>query len=45
MLASLLHSSDWKLEDGLKPEDMDMTEKFGFTLGKAQPLQAVPIKP
>ncbi|RVX00943.1 Geraniol 8-hydroxylase [Vitis vinifera] len=45
MLASLLHSFDWKLEDGLKPEDMDMTEKFGFTLRKAQPLQAVPIKP
>ncbi|KAJ9680870.1 hypothetical protein PVL29_020008 [Vitis rotundifolia] len=45
MLASLVHSFDWKLEDGLKPEDMDMTEKFGFTLRKAQPLQAVPIKP
>ena len=45
MLASLLHSFDWKLEDGMKPEDMDMTEKFGFTLRKAQPLQAVPIKP
>ncbi|XP_034708770.1 cytochrome P450 76T24-like [Vitis riparia] len=45
MLASLLHSFDWKLEDGMKPEDMDMTEKFGFTLRKAQPLQAVPIRP
>ncbi|KAJ9680866.1 hypothetical protein PVL29_020006 [Vitis rotundifolia] len=45
MLASLLHSFDWKLEDGLKPEDMDMTEKFGFTFRKAQPLQAIPIKP
>ncbi|XP_034708515.1 cytochrome P450 76T24-like [Vitis riparia] len=45
MLASLLHSFDWKLEDGMRPEDMDMSEKFGFTLRKAQPLRAVPTKP
>ena len=44
MLASLLHSCSWKLEDGVKPEDMDMNEKFGITLQKAQPLRAIPIK-
>ena len=44
VLASLLHSFDWKLEDGIRSEDMDMTENFGFTLRKAQPLLAVPTK-
>ena len=44
MLASLLHSFEWKLEDVVKPVDMDMTELFGFTLSKAQPLHAIPIK-
>ncbi|PIA26907.1 hypothetical protein AQUCO_08600056v1, partial [Aquilegia coerulea] len=44
MLASLLHAFNWKLEDGLKPEDMDMEERFGLTLQKAIPLKAIPIK-
>ncbi|RVW41128.1 cytochrome P450 76T24 isoform X2 [Vitis vinifera] len=44
MLASLLYSHAWKLEDGMKPENMDMSEKFGLTLQKAQPLRAIPIK-
>ncbi|KAF8380389.1 hypothetical protein HHK36_027874 [Tetracentron sinense] len=44
MLASLLHSFDWKLEDGMTPKDMDMGDKFGLTLQKAEPLLAVPIK-
>ncbi|KAF5182006.1 Cytochrome p450 [Thalictrum thalictroides] len=44
MLASLLHAFNWKLEDGLKPEDMDMEENFGITLQKATPLKAIPIK-
>ena len=39
MLGSLINSFDWKLED----EKMDMEEKFGITLQKAQPLRAVPI--
>lgn len=43
MLASLIHSYDWKLEDGLTPENMNMEEKFGFTLQKAQPLRVLPI--
>ncbi|KAK9177497.1 hypothetical protein WN944_029519 [Citrus x changshan-huyou] len=39
MLGSLINSFDWKLEH----EKMDMEEKFGITLQKAQPLRAVPI--
>ncbi|RVX01094.1 Geraniol 8-hydroxylase [Vitis vinifera] len=44
MLASLLYSHAWKLEDGMKPENIDMSEKFGLTLQKAQPLRAIPMK-
>lgn len=43
MLGLLINSFDWMLEDGIKPEDMNMDEKFGLTLGKAQPVLAVPI--
>ncbi|RVW41123.1 Cytochrome P450 76C4 [Vitis vinifera] len=32
ILVSLLHSYTWKLDDGMKPENMDMNEKLGFTL-------------
>ncbi|KAK9177473.1 hypothetical protein WN944_029495 [Citrus x changshan-huyou] len=39
MLGSLINSFDWKLED----ENMDMEEKFGITIMKAQPLRAVPV--
>ncbi|KAA8516652.1 hypothetical protein F0562_016842 [Nyssa sinensis] len=42
-LGSLLHSFDWVLADGLKPEDMDMSERMGITLRKAVPLKAIPI--
>lgn len=44
MLGSLIHSFDWKLENGVTPESMDMEDKFGITLGKAQSLRAVPIQ-
>ncbi|XP_043693427.1 geraniol 8-hydroxylase-like [Telopea speciosissima] len=44
ILASLLQSFDWKIEDGLSPKDMDMTDKFGITLQKALPLRAIPIE-
>ncbi|KAL9414596.1 hypothetical protein AB3S75_042960 [Citrus x aurantiifolia] len=39
MLGSLINSFDWKLEN----ENMDMEEKFGITIMKAQPLRAVPV--
>ena len=44
MLASLLHNFDWKLEDGIKPEDVDMSERPGLTVQKAVPLMAIPIR-
>ncbi|KAG2380865.1 Cytochrome P450 [Vigna angularis] len=44
MLASLLYHFDWKLEDGEKPQDMDMTEKFSITLHKVKPLKTIPIR-
>ncbi|KAK7268394.1 hypothetical protein RIF29_21092 [Crotalaria pallida] len=43
MLGSLINSFDWKLEDGMKLEDVNMDEKFGITLQKAQPLRLVPV--
>ncbi|KAJ4723958.1 putative Cytochrome P450 [Melia azedarach] len=42
ILGSLINSFDWKLEDGVTPENMDMEEKFGMTLQKAKPLRIVP---
>jgi cytochrome P450 len=44
MLATLLYHFDWKLPNGEKIEDMDMTEKFGITLHKVKPLMIIPIK-
>ncbi|XP_004496721.1 geraniol 8-hydroxylase-like [Cicer arietinum] len=44
MLGSLVNSFDWMLEDGMKPEDMNMDDKFGITLQKAQPLRVVPVR-
>ncbi|VVB02813.1 unnamed protein product [Arabis nemorensis] len=44
VLASLLYSFDWKLENGVVPQNMDMSDVFGVTLRKAKPLRALPIK-
>ncbi|KAK4844066.1 hypothetical protein QYF36_016066 [Acer negundo] len=41
--STLIHSFDWKLEGGVKPEKMDTDDKFGITLQRAQPLRAVPV--
>ncbi|MCL7033671.1 hypothetical protein MKW94_020280 [Papaver nudicaule] len=38
----LVQSFDWKLENGMKPEDLDMEEEPGFTLTKATGVRAVP---
>ncbi|KAL8479704.1 hypothetical protein ACS0TY_026580 [Phlomoides rotata] len=43
MVASLIHNFDWKLEAGVKPEDVDTTDKFGIALRKAVPLMAIPL--
>ncbi|KAI3444661.1 hypothetical protein Pfo_001326 [Paulownia fortunei] len=44
MLATLVGNFDWKLEERVKPEEMDMDEKFGLTLQKAIPLKTIPMK-
>ncbi|XP_015579428.3 LOW QUALITY PROTEIN: flavonoid 3'-monooxygenase CYP75B137-like [Ricinus communis] len=38
-LATLLHSFDWKLEEGT---ELDLTEKFGIVLKKMTPLVCIP---
>ncbi|KAF3617401.1 geraniol 8-hydroxylase [Capsicum chacoense] len=43
VLGSLLNTFNWKLHGGIAPKDLDMEEKFGITLAKAQPLLTVPI--
>lgn len=43
MLGSLLNCFEWNLENGESLENMDMEEKFGITLRKAQPLRAIPV--
>ncbi|KAK4258226.1 hypothetical protein QN277_007698 [Acacia crassicarpa] len=43
-LASLIYHFDWIVPGGIKPEDMDMSQNYGITLHKAQPLRAIPIK-
>ncbi|KAH7557475.1 hypothetical protein JRO89_XS11G0161600 [Xanthoceras sorbifolium] len=40
VLASLLHSFDWKLPEG---SQIDLTDKFGLALNKQEPLIAIPI--
>ncbi|KAI7724917.1 hypothetical protein M8C21_011734 [Ambrosia artemisiifolia] len=46
MLGSLIYKFNWKVERGPSPQDMDMTDKFGFTftLHKNLPLMAIPVK-
>ncbi|KAH6782226.1 hypothetical protein C2S51_007519 [Perilla frutescens var. frutescens] len=44
MVASMIHNFDWKLEPGMKPEYIDMSDVFGLSLHKAVPLKALPIR-
>lgn len=41
-LANLLFYFDWKLPNGMEPQDLDMTESFGATAGLKSPLLLVP---
>ncbi|XP_027362879.1 cytochrome P450 71D11-like [Abrus precatorius] len=41
-LALLLHHFDWKLPNGMKNEDLDMTEQFGLTVRRKDDLYLIP---
>ena len=42
IVASLVHSFDWSLPQGMSPNDIDMTEKFGLAMRMKEPLLLVP---
>lgn len=42
-LAQMLYYFDWKLPDGLKNEELDMSEAYGVTCGRKYDLCAVPV--
>ncbi|KAG9441729.1 hypothetical protein H6P81_017583 [Aristolochia fimbriata] len=42
ILASLIHTFDWSLPDGMHPDELDMNDKFGLALLKDVPLVVVP---
>jgi len=41
-IALLLYHFDWTLPDGMKPQDLDMTETVGATVGKKEDLFLIP---
>jgi len=41
VLASLLHSFEWAPPNDMSAEQLDMTERFGVTIQKAVPLEAI----
>lgn len=43
MLGTLINNFDWNIDGGLRDKNIDMSEKFGITLQKANPLCVVPI--
>lgn len=45
MTANLVHKFNWKLEPGMKPADLDMTEIVKLALKKKKHLMAIPVKP
>ncbi|MCD7464691.1 hypothetical protein HAX54_053238 [Datura stramonium] len=42
VLAQLVHCFDWELPNGMMPNDLDMTEKFGLVTARAQHLMVIP---
>ncbi|CAI9299765.1 unnamed protein product [Lactuca saligna] len=43
MLGTLINCFDWNIDAGRRDKNIDMSEKFGITLQKANPLCVVPI--
>nr|GLL26073.1 cytochrome P450 CYP736A12-like [Ipomoea trifida] len=42
VVAQLVHCFNWKLPNGMHPNELDMSELFGLATGRAKPLMAVP---
>jgi cytochrome P450 len=42
VLALMIHEFEWSLPDGMKPEDLDLTENNGNVLAPCVPLRVVP---
>ncbi|KAH7546904.1 hypothetical protein FEM48_Zijuj01G0250200 [Ziziphus jujuba var. spinosa] len=42
-LAYLLYHFDWKLPNGMKHEDLDMTERYGLAVRRKHDLHLIPI--
>ena len=43
VVAQLVHCFNWELPSGVEAKDVDMTEKFGLSVGRANHLLAKPI--
>lgn len=43
VLALLLYHFDWKLPNGMKNEELEMTEEFGITMSRKGDLHLIPI--
>lgn len=44
IVAQLVHCFDWELPNGMSLSDLNMDEKFGLTLPRAQHLLAMPVR-
>lgn len=42
VLAQLVHCFEWELPNGMLPNELDMSEKFGLTMPRAKHLLALP---
>ncbi|KAL1815301.1 hypothetical protein ACET3Z_017875 [Daucus carota] len=42
-LAQMLYRFDWKLPEGLKNEELDMSEAYGITAGRKHDLYVIPV--